>query len=355
MSAVTSNREGVDRIRASRVIVESWRALTASKVAKGIPDRDRRTLIACSAGCDSSALAIALACTSTHVVIGHIVHDLRPVAQALGDRDRAKALADLLGIEFCESAVRVKQLRGNAEANAREARYAALAALAMSQGCPFVATGHHADDQAETMLMAAARGSGLAGLSGISPTRPLNESVTLVRPMLGVSHAHAKVLCDVLGWLPVTDETNDDRTRLRARIRHEVLGEIITAMPTLSNRLSDSAEQLREAHAVIAQQADLLWSRAARGADEICWPREVFTRQSWLVIAAHLRDAHTRLSSGLGLDSLSMRVVKPVAQMLASEATSGGEREYSWRGVVVVVRPERVRMRRVDSKTRSKA
>jgi len=288
-------------------------------------------------------------------VLGHIVHDLRPESQTLADRDRAKALAGQLGIEFCESAVRVKHLRGNAEANAREARYAALTELALSHGCPFVVTGHHADDQAETMLMAAARGAGLAGLSGISPTRPLNESVTLVRPMLGVSHAQARELCDAMGWSPVTDETNNDRTRLRARIRHEVLKKIISAMPSLSDRLADSAEQLREANSVIAQQADLLWSQADMRADEICWPRDVFTRQSWLVIAAYLRSAHARLTGGEGTDSLAMRVVKPVAQQLSSERITGVQKEYPWRGVVVVVGSERVRMRRVQTETRSEA
>lgn len=357
MSVASSNRAAVRRVPAGRVVVEAWRALTGETLAREgleaggriekVPDRDRRTLIACSAGCDSSALAIALASASEHLVLGHIVHDLRPAAQAHADRDRASELAGVLGVEFYASEVRVRHLPGNAEANAREARYGALCELAQSQGCPFVATAHHADDQAETMLMAAARGAGLAGLSGISPTRPLNASVTLIRPMLGVTHAQGQELCAAMGWVPAIDETNLDRTRRRAQIRHEVLHEIIVSMPTLAERLADSAEQLREANAVITQQASAFWDQATLTHMEITWPRSTFSAQSWLVIATHLRLAHARLTGGVGADSLSMRVVEPVARLLSMECSPDGEREYSWRGVVLGVEADRVRMQRV--------
>src|SRR5690606_21436742 len=71
-------------------------------------DADRRTLVACSGGCDSTALALALRTTSIPLVLAHVVHDMRPAPEALADRDHAEALARALAIPFAEAHVTVR-------------------------------------------------------------------------------------------------------------------------------------------------------------------------------------------------------------------------------------------------------
>ncbi|MCB1280721.1 MAG: tRNA lysidine(34) synthetase TilS [Salinibacterium sp.] len=338
------------RSKPGRQVAASWRALTGGASAR---DHDRRTLIACSGGADSSALAIVLASSSPRaVVLGHVVHDLRQALEANADRDKARQLADRLGVGFCESAVQVAASPGNAEANARDARYRALAAMASSHGCPFIATGHQGDDQVETMLMAAARGAGLAGLSGIEPVRPLTGTVTLVRPMLGISRQDAETICDRFGWRPASDATNTDRTRTRAMFRHGVLAELRSSAPSLAGRLADTASLLREAHAIVEHQANKLSDHATMGDGAVSWPRACFDGRSWLVVATHLRSTHAELTRGIHADSLSMRVVEPVARALTSGHADTLRREFQWRGVLVTIEAERVDMRLTTAHTR---
>jgi tRNA(Ile)-lysidine synthase len=165
------------RDRTVRTVSRAWRELTGG-LTRG-RDSQRRTLIACSGGADSSGLAIALASAVSkprmQFVVAHVVHDMRAEDEALADRDATKGLAARLGLEFVESRVRLRGLSGNAEAVARRLRYAALKQLAEDHGCGFIATAHQADDQLETMLMKLIRGAGPRGLAGVAPSRDACE------------------------------------------------------------------------------------------------------------------------------------------------------------------------------------
>ncbi len=206
----------VQRDAAARAVLRRWRELTGGS---GTRDPDRRTLVACSGGADSTALVLALA--DSQPLVGHVVHDLRDRAETSAERDRVASLAAGLGLGFIETAVAVRALPGNAEANARRARYRALEALASRAGCPFVATAHHAGDQLETMLMAMLRGAGIGGLAGMPASRALGRrGVLLVRPMLGIGRADAERLCTLAGVGWATDPTNADISRFRAALRH---------------------------------------------------------------------------------------------------------------------------------------
>ncbi len=236
---------------AVRRIVRSWRALTG-----GAPVRDpqRRTLVACSAGVDSSALAIALAVASRDVVLGHVVHDLRPAQEARADADAAADLAARLGLPIVRCSIAVAALSGNIEHNARVHRYLALAALAKGQACPFVATGHHADDQLETMLMRLIRGGSVKALAGIRERRPCHGA-TLLRPSLGITRADCERICTIAGWTWATDATNEDRTRTRARLRAEVLPALRAMRPAASLRAASLARMLDSASQALVDQA----------------------------------------------------------------------------------------------------
>ena len=245
----------MDARRPTRTLIRDWRTLTtASPKAR---DADRATLIACSAGSDSSALAIALASrrTATTLVLAHIIHDLRPAAQGRADRDSARDLAAALSLPFVERSVNVTEREGNAEAHARSARYAALADLARDCACPFVATAHHADDQLESILLALTRGAGPRGLAGIAPARPLAPGITLIRPALALRQSDLAAICAAASHTPAHDATNADISRARAYVRAEVLPALTKRFPHAPSRAADASRALWDAHAAIRDQA----------------------------------------------------------------------------------------------------
>ncbi len=109
------------------------------------------------------------------------------------------------------------------EAGARAVRYRLLLKNAEAVGARFVLTAHHADDQIETVLCRLFRGSGIEGLAGMSPFRPLSEAVVLARPFLSFTRAEMTGYLTRLGESWRTDSSNLSREFLRNRIRHELL------------------------------------------------------------------------------------------------------------------------------------
>lgn len=157
-----------------------------------------------SGGADSTALvalAVAAGCDVTAV---HVDHGLR--ASAHIDADVARATAAQLGVGFRSIDVDVVD-GSNLEARARTARRAALG--------PDALTGHTADDQAETLLLALLRGSGAAGLGAIGPGWR--------HPILALRRFETAAVCEQLGLAVAEDPTNNDRRFRRNRIRHELL------------------------------------------------------------------------------------------------------------------------------------
>ena len=193
----------------------------------GVQEGDH-VMVACSGGADSVALLHALHLLAPRrrwrlrLTVAHVQHHLRGEA-AEADADFVAARAAELGLGFARADIRPGDAAGNLEANARDQRYAALTRLATEAGAGAVATAHHADDQLETMLMALIRGAGPAGMRGIAASRPLNEDITLVRPMLGATRAQARELLAVLKQDWRDDASNTDAHRTRARLRRDVL------------------------------------------------------------------------------------------------------------------------------------
>lgn len=331
---------------AVRSILRSWRELTGGGADA---DRDRRTLVACSGGADSSALALALAAGSRDLVIAHLVHDMRPASSAHADRDAARDLADALDLEFAEGEIRVAQQPGNAEANARRARYDRLERMALERGARFVTTAHHADDQLETLLMRLMRGAGPRGLAGIRPSRTLgSRGVVLVRPMLGVDRASAERLCAEAGWSWREDETNADLSRMRAAIRHR-------ALPELRSIRSDAARNAtRSAHA-IAETADMLDARArdlhAMGDHDPehpgarAWARSLLRAEPVPVVCALLRTSVGAVAS-TGLDRLNAETLRRVARAIRDR--SGEPRRFALRAGTIHVDAAFVRIAPAD-------
>jgi len=185
---------------------------------------------AVSGGADSLAMLVLATLAGCDVTAHHVDHGLRPGSD--GDAAVVAAAADRFGARFEFHRVEVGP-GPNLEARARSARLAALPAGA--------ATGHTADDQAETILLNLLRGAGLDGLAGMRPGP--------AKPILGLRRAETRSLCAQLGLDPVRDPSNDDPAHRRNRIRHEVLP------------LLDDVAQ-RDVVAVLARQATLLRDEA---------------------------------------------------------------------------------------------
>ncbi len=217
----------------------------------GVGEGDH-VLVACSGGADSVALLRAMHLLhrrrkwNLKLTVAHVQHHLRPPEAAEGDAAFVAALANELGLAHVRRDITPGEAAGNVEANARAQRYAALREMAQEVGAGFVATAHHADDQLETLLMAILRGTTAKGLRGIAWARPLSEKVALIRPMLGVTHAEAIRLLNHLDQPWREDVTNTDRSRTRARLRHEVLPVLRELRPSVARKAVELGDALRE-------------------------------------------------------------------------------------------------------------
>ncbi len=286
---------------AARRIVHRWRELTDSAP----------TLVACSGGADSTALLLALVSAKATVIVGHVVHDMRSREDALADRDRACELAKALGVEFVEA--EAPRGEGNVEAALRRARYDALAAMARARGMGFVATGHTADDQLESVVMALLRGSGPRGLGGAAAGRPIGEGVALVRPMLGAERADAERLCRLARIEWSEDATNRDRQRARAALRHGPLAELKGMRPGAARRASAAAGLLRDAAGLVADRAREVFDESD------VWERESLRRERAIVVGEGLRRAIVRRTGGAGADRLSRRRLAPIVKAIRDD------------------------------------
>jgi len=173
----------------------------------------------------------------------------------------------------------------NVQATARAMRYRLLNEWAIERGIGALATAHHADDQAETLLMRLMRGAGVSGLGGTRARRPLSEQVELIRPLLGWRKSELVHLAADAGLDPADDPSNRDPKHDRSRIR-EMLRSFDWADPS---RLAASASAIRDAdEALDWALAPLISSRLKREGDEMLiepfdLPRELKRR---LVLAA---------------------------------------------------------------------
>ncbi|WP_151525734.1 tRNA lysidine(34) synthetase TilS [Serinicoccus kebangsaanensis] len=230
-------------VAAARVAVRRW-------VDRAGLGPDALVLVACSGGADSLALAAATGFEGPRrgLRVGAVVvdHDLQPgsaeVAQVAADRCRSLLPA---GASVEVTRVGVRATSAGPEADAREARYAALAFWADRLGAAAVLLGHTRDDQAEQVLLGLARGSGARSLAGMPDHRVLTGDVVLGRPLLGLTRVQTAACCDALGVTPFADPHNQDEHFARVRARR-ALTELDSVLgPGLVANLARSADLLR--------------------------------------------------------------------------------------------------------------
>ncbi|MEU4370616.1 tRNA lysidine(34) synthetase TilS [Micromonospora chersina] len=243
--------------------------LAVRRALAGLPGAGP-VLVACSGGADSLALAAATAFVAPRLGrragLVTVDHGLQP-----GSAERAERVARWAagsGLDPVEVVpVTVAGRPGGPEAAAREARYAALVAAARRHGAAGVLLGHTRDDQAETVLLALARGAGPRGLSGMPPRREL-DGVPLLRPLLDVPRDDTREACAALGLTPWADPHNVDPAYARSRVRADLLPALVEALgPGVVGNLARTARLLAADTAALDDfaAAALAEVRAAEG------------------------------------------------------------------------------------------
>lgn len=287
-------------------------------------------LVACSGGPDSLALAGATAFVAPRlrlrvgtVTVDHGLQD--------GSAERAAKVAAILrdrGLDPVEVRAVTVSARGGPEGAARTARYAALDDRAHAHGAAAVLLGHTRDDQAETVLLGLARGSGARSLSGMAA-----RTGHYRRPLLELDRATVHRAAELMGFDPWRDPHNTDAAYARARVRSEALPVLERVLgPGVSAALARSAGLLRE-------DADTL-DALARSARADCAHPDGGLRVE--ALAALPRAVRTRVLRGFALDAGA-----PAGALFAGHVHELDRLVTDWRGQAHVDLPGGLRGRRV--------
>ena len=234
-------------------------------------------VVAVSGGSDSVALALLMADASASGIIprlhlAHLNHGIRG-REAERDAQFVRRLAEELALPVTCSEVDVPALarerRISLEHAARDCRYEFLEHCATEAGARWVALGHTADDQLETILHNVLRGTGIHGLAGMPRSRAIapKSGVRIVRPLIHYSRSELIDFLDRCGRDYRTDRTNLDTSYTRNRIRHQIV-------PVLEDAWPDIRSHITEFAGTLGQLDDLLekcgrdWTDAHTKADD---------------------------------------------------------------------------------------
>ncbi|HEY6874408.1 MAG TPA: tRNA lysidine(34) synthetase TilS [Geobacteraceae bacterium] len=235
--------------------------------AHSLFDSGDTVVVAVSGGADSVALLdilVSLEQFRLSLVVAHLNHTLRG-DESDDDETFVRLLAARYGLP-CEigradvrSASRREKL--SLEEAGRVARYAFLREVAARYRANAIAVAHHADDQAETVMMRLLRGAGTAGLAGMAP----KSGERLVRPLLGVTRAEIEAYLLSRGMSYRNDSSNTDTSFLRNRVRHELLPYLATYNPSVRGRLVAMADVLAADEELLEEVTAAAFSRHGRG------------------------------------------------------------------------------------------
>lgn len=284
-----------------------------------------RTLVAVSGGPDSVAVLRAMAAigrSSNHwesgnLIVAHVNHATRG-SESDTDARFVRELAGELGLKFHQSDASAAHDVGSSEESFRDFRYGQLIELAQTLGARYIVTGHNLDDQVETILFRIFRGTGISGLAGIPKQRMASESVTIIRPLLGISRSEIEDYLRQIGQAFRSDSSNADSKYTRNFLRNELLPKLKERFgETVSDSVSRLGKQAQEVDLyLLAQSArldDAIGQRTNKKIGIDCsklqpcdpliirhwltqlwieqdWPRQAMTFQWWQTITESLKS-----------------------------------------------------------------
>jgi tRNA(Ile)-lysidine synthase len=281
-------------------------------------------LAAVSGGADSMAVAAALAAEAPKLTIraGAVTvdHGLQPDSR--GHAERVAATCTRLGLDPVAviSVVVDPAGAGGLEARARDKRYAALAKHAAETGATAVLLGHTLDDQAETVLLRLARGSGARSLAAMRRRRGCYR-----RPLLGIRRETTVAACAAWDIEPWQDPHNEDAAFTRVRVRRHALPALVESLgPGVAEALARSADLLRDDADALDQWAQSIPDDVPL-AELACVPVAVRTRVLRRIV----------LSAGVSASALSAEHVRDIDRLVTGWRGQGG---VSLPGGLVVTR-----------------
>ena len=292
-----------------------------------------KVFLAVSGGADSVALAAAVSklrakgTVSCNLFMGHINHNLRGKLSA-GDQDFVEEFANKLGIECVSVSVDVEgyaqSKKLSIETAARQLRIENLIEIAGSLDCDKIATAHHSDDNAETVLHRLSRGTGFRGLCGILPNNSFcrdDRSVEFVRPMLDVTKKEILDYCRGKNIKWRHDHTNDQFAYTRNKIRHLLIPEIEKSGNEVCKSLNKLAKNCRKLYKRIDKKIEIVKDKLFTETDErVSVNGDLFSARSPLVQAEIIRRAMVRV--GCGQRHVSR---KHYAQIISMPGGEGGK------------------------------
>jgi tRNA(Ile)-lysidine synthase len=304
--------------------------------------------VACSGGPDSAALAVAMAflCKAWHrpLFLFHVHHGMQNQADQWSLD--VEQLGEILSATVQIAHVHVDLTSGQGpEGSARAARQQALQGLAQLHGVGGIVLAHHAQDQAETVLLRLLRGSGVAGLAGMqTATKYGQQAVLWLRPWLDVAkpdvHALVQIFTQATGWQPVLDPSNVDTRLGRGALRRHIIPALDARWPAWVSNVSRHAQQAAQASVLLDEYADMLlkqvgFDQVGHSFDLKIW-RELSSSQHVLVFRRWLHLAGASMPTTARLDEI-------IKQLKGLHAL-GQDRDLRWEHDVFVVQCQNKRV-----------
>jgi len=292
--------------------------------------RSDKLIAAVSGGPDSLVLLHLLTqqdlIQSKQVIVAHLNHGLRP--EAKDEAEFVQATAAAWNHKVCVEQIDVNSLSStlglSLEEAGRVARLDFLARVADKEGGTFIAMGHNADDQAETVLMHFLRGTGLAGLRGMLPVSPMTNrpELFILRPLLYESRNDIEDYCRRYDLSPTIDQSNTDTTFYRNWLRYDLIPLLTESNPQIKRRLQNTAQIVAADYDLLDELIQKTWSSilVSKGNNWL-----ILDGQKWRNLHLSLRRATLRKAVGTlkpNIRDLGYRTVED-ARIIAEDGKVG--------------------------------